>query len=231
MPYSKSKGRNDFETLSSDLFSLAREISFRRVKLSYEHKNLVYQSCIVLLSSAVEQYLKSFIEDLFYSYRSNGATLSQLPDNSRTFALFVKHRTVYESFINNRDETKALTKLNIKDPSYAIVDNSIILTNHVDPNKIVNDRKYPSIKNIKSLYNRIGIANIFSRANSIGRKDYELLLKSFLDIRETIAHQESQNLTFDDIKRNFKNISDLIDKLDRISYKEVCKMSGSKFWN
>jgi hypothetical protein len=230
MPYSKSKGREEFERLSNELLSLARQISFKKVLLSYEHKNLIYQSCIVLLSSSFEQYLKELIEDLFFNYRAKGASLLELPNNTRTFSLFRRHRTVFESFINNRDEAAVLEKLNVTNSYYSIINGSVPFTNHIDPKDIVNDKKYPSPKNLKILFNRIGVKNIFNLINRAGGKDYELILRSFLDIRETIAHQESTDLTFEDVRRNFTNIVDLIDKLDRATFMQVCKTSGMKFW-
>ncbi len=231
MPYSRSRARREFETNYIKLLSLARQISYKNVKLSYDHKNMIYQSSMVLLCSSLEEYLRVFIEDMFYRYRTNGASLSEIPLNPRTFSLFHKQRTIYEAFIHNRDETKVLEKLKISNPSlYAVIDDNEIYTNHVDAKSIVNDKKYPSPKNIKILYNRIGVKNIFSETNRIGKKDYDFILRSFLDVRETIAHQESTDLTFEDVKRNFENIKDFLDKLDRTTYKHICNVSGQRFW-
>ncbi len=231
MPYSKSRARLEFENKSHELISLARQISYKNVTLSYEHKNLIFQSTVVLLCSSLEEYLRVFVEDLFFSYKSQSATLAEIPVNPRTFALFHKQRTIYEGFINNRDEGKTLDKLNVTNTHlYSVVDPTQTLVHHIDSKIIVNDKKYPSPKNLKILFNRIGIRNIFSETDRAGRKDYELILRSFLDVRETIAHQESTDLTFEDVKRNFKNIIDLLDKIDRISFRHVCKISGKKYW-
>ena len=231
MPYSKSRARREFETTYSELLSLARQISYRNVILSYDHKNMIFQSSIVLLCSSLEEYLRVFVEDMFFKYRSNGARLSEIPLNPRTFSLFHKQRTIYEGFIHNRDETKVLERLNVTNSHiYSVVEDNVTLTNHIDPKTIVNDKKYPSPKNIKILFNRLGIKNIFAETNRIGRKDYELLLRSFLDVRETIAHQESTDLTFVDVKRNFENIKDFLDKLDRTTYRHICEVSGQKYW-
>jgi hypothetical protein len=230
MPYSKSRARQEFEQKSVELISLARQISYKNVALSYEHKNLIFQSTIVLLCSSLEEYLRVFVEDLFFSYRSQSASISEIPANPRTFSLFQKQRTIYEGFINNRDEFKTLEKLNVTNRHiYSVVDETQTFVNHIDSKTIVNDKKYPSPKNIKILFNRIGIRSIFSETDRVGKKNYELILRSFLDVRETIAHRASTDLTFKDIKRNFKNVSDLLDKLDRASYGHVCNISGQKY--
>jgi len=231
MPYKKSKARQEFETKSIQLLALARQISYKNVSLLYDHKNLIFQSTIVLLCSSLEEYLREFVEDLFFNYRSQGARLSEIPSNPRTFSLFARQRAIYEAYIQNKDEVKILEKLDISNLFlYSVIDNNVVFNNNIDPKSIANDKKYPSPKNLRILYNRIGLKGIFSHLNSRGRKDYELLLRSFLDIRETIAHQTSTPLTFTDVQRNFSNINDLLDKLDRSAFQHICKSSGQKYW-
>jgi hypothetical protein len=231
MPYKKSNSRIEFEQKVDELYNLAKVISYKNITLSYEHKNLIYQSCVVLLCSSVEEYLKVFIDDLFFNYKTKNTTLSKIPINSRTLSLFHKQKTIYEAFIHNRDETRVLEKLTVDNMNlYSLIDSSIQLSNHIDSRIISNDKKYPSPKNLKILFNRIGLKNIFNVINRLGSKDYELMLRSFLDTRETIAHQQSISLTFDDLKRSFLNIKDLIDKLDRASFSHICKASGIAYW-
>ena len=230
MAYSKSKARKEFESTLDELLSLSRGISYQKFKLSYAHKNLIYQSSIVLLSSAIEEYLRVFVEDLFYSYKLKNATLSQIHASSRSFSLFNNQRAFYEAFIHTRDEPKILERLDIKNSCFTVINDNETFINQVDSKKIVFDKKYPSVKNIKILYNRLGIKNVFGIINPKGGKDYAFILTSFLDIRETIAHQESTDLTFNDVKRNFFYIGELINQLDRVSYSMVCSTSGKKFW-
>lgn len=73
MPYSKSRARKDFEMESVKLLKLAKKVSFKSSPLTYDHKQLINQSCIFLLSARIEDYTKNLIEDLIYSYRTNGA--------------------------------------------------------------------------------------------------------------------------------------------------------------
>ncbi len=230
MPYKKSKARKEFEQSLEELFSLARSISYQKIKLSYDHKNLIYQSSIVLLSSAIEEYLRVFVEDLFYSYKINNSTLSQIHRNSRSFSLFSNQRAFYEAFVHTRDEPKILDKLDIKNFCFSVINDHETFVNQIDAKKIVFDRKYPSVKNIKILYNRLGIKNIFSVINNKGGKDFGFILTSFLDIREMIAHQESTDLTFTDVKRNFIYINEFINQLDRVAFGMVCSTSGNSFW-
>lgn len=231
MAYTKSKARKEFERTHKELLSLSRGISYKKIELSYEHKNLIYQSSIVLLSSAIEKYLSVFVEDLFYHYKLKNATLAQIHSSSRSFSLFNNQRALYEAFIHTRDEPRILQKLDVKNFCFKVINDNEIFVNQIDAKKIVFDKKYPSVKNMKILFNRLGIKDVFSIINPKGGKDFAFILTSFLDIRETIAHQESTDLTFSDVIRNFQYIEELINQLDRVAFKMVCSTSGISFWH
>jgi hypothetical protein len=230
MPYKKSRARVEFENEAGNLLALSRKISYNKVQLDYQHKNLIYQSAIVLLSSAIEEYLRNVMEDLFHNYRIKGATLSKIPENARTYSLFINQKHHFEQFIFQKNESKILNDLKISNPLYGVVDGNALYDDHVTAIGILDGKKYPSPENVKALYNRIGIKDIFHSIRVGSPTDYRLVLASFLDIRQTIAHQQSINLTFIDIKRNFTHIHELINKLDRALYFHICRTSGQTFW-
>ena len=91
--------------------------------------------------------------------------------------------------------------------------------------------KYPSVKNLKILYIRIGINDIFNEVARRGQKDYKSQLESFLSIREAIAHQEAPVMTFQDVERHLDNLIDFINKIDRVVYSHITKISGEGYWS
>ncbi len=231
MAYRKSSARIEFENKSSELLQLAKNISYKRVKLSYKHKNLIYQAAIVLLCASFEEYLKCFVEDLIYQYKTKSAKLSELPQNIRAYGLLVNQQDIFKRFFISSGEKPALDELNNSSRFiYSILNDDEVFNNHIHSQSIHSKRKYPNPNNIKILYNRLGISNIFSRINSRGRKDYELIVSAFLDVRSSIAHQAIINLTIEDIERHFVNVIDVINQLDRIAHSHCCKVSNSKYW-
>lgn len=92
------------------------------------------------------------------------------------------------------------------------------------------DKKYPSVENIKTLYYRLGIDNIFNNINSKGHKSYQLLLKSFTDKREAIAHQGAISLTYNDAVEQIKSIQEFVRMLDKELCSLCCRLAGSNFW-
>lgn len=230
MPYSKSRARKEFEIELHKLLRLAKKISYKSSPLTYDHKQLINQSCIFLLSARIEDYTKNLIEDLIYSYRKNGARLEHIPKRLRTKALLDKQVHPFRNYYNSEDERALLKSISIENNYYEITDGSIAFASQVNSFNIIGTNKYPSIKNLRILYHRLGINDIITELNRKARKDIKTSIESFLSLRESIAHQGASAITFDDIKRHFRNIQEVISHIDRIIYLHISKESGVIFW-
>lgn len=230
MPYSKSTARKDFELETVKLKKLAKKISFKSSSLSYEYKQLVYQSCIFLLCARIEDYTKKLIENILYNYRHQGALLSHLPENIRTKALIDTQKPHFKNYYNQSDEKKLIENLRISNNCYDILNDKQLYTNQIKPHHIIGTNKYPSVKNLKILYNRLGIEDIIKQININSQKDLKTSFESFLSLRESIAHQSTNSITFEDIDRHFQNVLNYINHIDRIIYKHICKTSKSTYW-
>lgn len=230
MSYSKSRARKDFEIESNKLIKLAKKVSFKSSPLTYDHRQLINQSCIFLLSARIEDYIKNLIEDLIYSYRHNGAILEHIPKNIKTKALLDNQLNHFRHYYTSSDERTLLKNISIENNYYQITDNTISFTSQVHPSNIIGTNKYPSIKNLKILYNRLGISDIITELNRRSKKDIKTAIESFLSLRESIAHQGAPAITFSDIERHFKNINEAINYLDRVVYSHIKKESGDTYW-
>ena len=233
MSYSKSKCRADYEALSVNLRSLADSTNrIQTAYLSYDHKNLIYQALVVLLSSAIEEYNKCVIEDWFYQLRIQNAQMSQIPDNARIYGLI--HRTAphYRNYLYKiENESVLIDQLDrAKNDIHNLVnDNSVFTTSYL-AKELWGDKKYPSVKNMCVLYNRIGIKNIFQSIEARYHHNYRTQLDSLLSIREAIAHAGSTTVTYTDIVGHIDNVDELINKLDRVLYTHCCFEAGSQYW-
>jgi hypothetical protein len=230
MPYSKSRARKDFESESKKLVKLAKRVSFKSSPLTYDHKQLINQSSIFLLSARIEDYTKNLVEDLIYSFRTKGAVLEHIPKNLRTKALLDKQVNHFRNYYNSSDERALLRNISIDNNYYEIIDGTISFSAQVQPSNIIGTNKYPSIKNLRILYNRLGINDIIIELNRKSKKDIKTAIESFLSLRESIAHQGAPAITFGDIERHFKNINESVNYIDRVVYSHIKKESGDKYW-
>ncbi|MCD7973371.1 MAG: hypothetical protein LUG18_12035 [Candidatus Azobacteroides sp.] len=230
MPYCKSSAREEFELELERLKKLAKKTTFKSAFFSYDHEQLIYQSCIFLLCARIEDYTKNLIDNILYNYRQKGAILSELPENARTKALIDSQKVHFKNFYNNTDEKKLIESLRISNSCYKLILDNSSFKSQINSYNIISTNKYPSIKNLKILYHRIGIQDIVKQINIESKKDLKTAFESFLSLRESIAHQNSNNLTFNDIERHFFNVKQYINYIDRIVYKHICKNSKSLFW-
>ncbi|RYE26544.1 MAG: hypothetical protein EOP51_00315 [Sphingobacteriales bacterium] len=230
MPYSKSRSRKEFEIEAIKLLKLAKKVSYKSSPLTYDHKQLVNQSCIFLLSARIEDFTKVLIEDLLYSYRTNGAQLRHVPKNVRTKTLLDKQVNYYRSYYNSADERMLLKNISISSSYYNLMDDTANFTNQISSGNIIGTNKYPSIKNLRILYHRIGINDITNDINRKARKDVKTNIESFLSLRESIAHQGGSAITYADVNRHIKNIIEAVNHIDRIVYSHVKKESGNGYW-
>ncbi|WP_339680708.1 HEPN domain-containing protein [Cyclobacterium marinum] len=231
MSYKKSQARIDFETGTKSLKQVAKKVSYKSSPLNYDQKLLIFQSSIFLMSAKIEEYTKVLIEKIIFNYKSKNAFMSKIPVNIRTKALIDNQLVHYKNFNHNTDERKLIEKINCAKSYYEILNPDNCFSNYINSENVIATNKYPSVKNIKILYFRIGINDIFNEVAKRGRKDYKSQLESFLSIREAIAHQEAPVLTYQDVERHLDNLVDLIRKIDRVVYSHIIKSSGEIFWN
>lgn len=231
MPYKKSQARIDFETGSKSLKQVIKKVSYKSSPLKYEQKLLIYQSTMFLMSAKLEEYTKTLIEDLIFSYKSNNASMSEIPDNIKTKTIIDNQLNHYKNYNHNSDEKKLLEKISCTKDYYNVLNSSSPFTNNINSHTVIATNKYPSVKNMKILYFRIGIPDIFNGIAKKGKKDFKSFLESFLSIREAIAHQEAPTLTHQDTERHINNLCEMISNIDRVVYSHIAKTSGEKYWS
>ena len=230
MPYSKSRARKDFEHYISNLKRSVRLISLKKSVNSYDIKLMIYHSSLFLLSAAIEEYLKELISDWIYELNNSGADTGHLPIETRTYILMHKQFPEYKKYLFQEEERAAINNLKIDKPYYNLVGSGNDIPDEFTLERMLDRRKYPSIKNLKVLFKRIGINNVFVEVNMRAKKNLETSLDSFLSIREAIAHQNAPQLTVNDVKRHFDNITLLISYIDRVTYSQIVRISGIAIW-
>ena len=233
MSYTKSNARVVFESFTTQLMSLATSTNkINAAFFSYGHKNLVYQSIFVSLCSAIEEYHKTIIEDWFYQLKASNVPMAKIHDNTRLFCLLFGTEQDFKNFLFDRDnEKKTIEKLVLKK---SILKKCIDDNEHFDMDwlarNVWSNKKYPSTKNITTLYNRLGISNIFEELKKLKHKDYKMQLDSLLSIRESIAHVGAGAVTFYDVKKHVNFVKEFVYLLDKELYKHCCRVAGSAYW-
>lgn len=230
MPYSKSLARKDFESNISLILKACKESKLKKNGLSELALNMILHAAIFKVSALLEEYIKNIITDWLFLVQRNSCLNKELPENLRWFLAANSQINIFRNFLHQQNEEKLIENIKEKKTNLAIIDDNKFVANSLDPRRVVGDRKYPSTKNIKALFIRIGIPKIFEIINKKRGKDFKLITQSFLDIREAIAHQNPPNLPYSDIRMHLHNMLDFVGTLDRVLFNHIIAHSGVSYW-
>ena len=231
MAYVKSASRKQFEQIHLSLLEQVRYVSkIKELRADIVHS--VYNNAIFRASAAFEDYIKEVLEDWIDMLNNNNGCLSHLPDEIILFSLFKNQEKNFINYVSHGSESMMMSDLNkCKDKLQALSSPDTPVKPVIVSKQLIMDKKYPSKKNIKLLFNRFGIKDIFKAMTVKGKKDYEFMLQSFSDSRTELAHSySSTNITKDTVIDNLNNVKEIVQILDRILYTHICAKSGSKYW-
>lgn len=229
MAYSRSLARQDFLKNILEIQTVSRKADYKKSNVPESALEMIYQAAIFKACAYLEEYLKSIIQDWLYLVEQNGYTCAQIPNNLRLFLISKGQEGAYKAFIFQGDEKALLKKLD-KNKYTPLLNLASPVKGLLDTNLVVGDRKYPSIKNIRRLFVRIGINKIFEDMQRRYSVNHTKPLQSFLDVREAIAHQNPPNLTYADVKMHLEHLRKLVNDLDRTIYSHVVRETGLDCW-
>jgi len=89
---------------------------------------------------------------------------------------------------------------------------------------------YPSFKNIKRLFGRVGIVDIEARLNRALRGDLETLVGNFQDLRTALAHSAPPSITMKDVRDRLKDQVKLVSAIDKILHSHIMNHGGPACW-
>jgi len=167
MPYTKSQARKTFDEEIDKMISVIRS-TFRNIHSTNDIKEYVLSCSVMLCSAKLETYFEDFFDTWIHKVNALRLTDSHLPKNLRAVPL------------NQTSINKAFKRLIIENNESAIIDSIIsdfsnknfLLTDDTQvlpvlySKRIYENKKYPSPENLKTMFKRIGINNIFSELNT-----------------------------------------------------------------
>jgi hypothetical protein len=228
MRYSVSATRVDFEERIESLLAACRRAS----KLPTSEnvlQTMVYQCAVFQTSAALETYIKLLIESWIQLLKNQNKG-SQIPDATAGFIYASKIRRSFHRFIHDNDEG-AVNKAVFDVHSHWPVLNKIDEVPSFFDGKIIHDKvAYPSLKNLKRLFNRLGIPGIEDKVGQVLRRDAAVMIENFQSVRTSLAHSAPITVTIVDVKRLLDEMRSLVRALDRIFFKHVMSHGGPTCW-
>lgn len=228
MPYAKSVYRRDFETRVRDLLNEARNAQ----RLPPERgaiRDMVFQCAIFQTSAALEVYIKLLIEGWVFALKTQNKS-ADLPDLPRGFLITSRLRKHFDQFAYTGDEAQILRSIPREYQAWPIFDPNFLFPPYFDGKLFHEKTAYPSFKNLKRLFLRVGIDNFQAQMNRLLKSDVETLVENFQSIRTALAHSSPPALTLLDVKNNLADMDRLVRCIDRVFFRHVARHGGVVCW-
>jgi hypothetical protein len=232
MPYRMSSARKAFDAEVAQLVTDLRS-AHQGKALNATMRTHIVCSCVLLGMARLEVYVADLITDWLNEVNGSGVVSSRLPQRLRAFYLHDSGVVnAFKSLLVSEDEGSFLTSVggSLSSASYHLaIDTSP--APKLYPKRLIEDKKYPSPKNVHRLFYRVGFESIFNELNRSAKADMKLILQSFNDIRTAVAHEGvPPGASYKDIIRHLRDVQRFVYHLDRVMYKHVSVHSGSATW-
>lgn len=233
MPYFKSESRIAFDKEIGCILLVVAQACRRKSSVHGSVRDYVLCCAILLCSAKLEEYIQGILSDWALAITGCGKQVDCLPGNLRAF-LLASPATVngYRHYVAYNDEKELISSLSatLGKPHNQFAVNGASIPS-IQGGQLYRDRKYPSPKNVRVLFNRLGVPNVFDQLNRSAKRDTEYVLQSFNDIRTSVAHNGiPSGLNAQDIKRHVLDVQMLVSHLDRLLFRHVCETTGHSCW-
>ncbi len=229
MRYRKSGSRLLFDDRVQYLTKKANKANTLDAKHA-DLRDIVFQCCILHFSAALESYIKLVIEAWVFRLNDPKKNASNIPLRTRAYAAAHQISSHFSKYVIDKNELALNKCLEKETELWPFLCGSGALHKGFNSSIILKDNKYPSVKNIKRLFSRIGIDNIFHRLGGLCNTDVELKIDSFQSMRTALAHDAPPDVTIVDVRNYGRDMKMIVGAIDRVLCSHLSTMSGPDCW-
>lgn len=189
------------------------------------------QCSILQGSAATEEYIKAIFDAwVFNLSRRDEVKSVHIPIRIRSLMAKSKLEPSFSRYVSNSDERELLHRLAIDTESWVLMSGDAPIPRYFAGSSVYMDKKYPSEKNIKAIFYRIGIDNPMDRLSAIMKADAEYSITAFNSIRTALAHESPPSITYNDVIENLDRIRSLVRAIDRLLFFGLKEASKIDCW-
>ena len=230
MPYARSAARKAFHVRATELRRSFRYAKVRPQALRTDIRMLVFHASVFHLSAAFEDYVLQSLTSWMYELQLQHKPNASLPTRLRHLLFLKANEGTLRNLIVTGSEREALDKLSTAHSGLGWLDQAIELPTYPFYTSVIREKKFPSPDNLDFLFSRFGLSNVLGEMSARTSSDIPLKMKSFMDVRNAIAHEFPPNITEEDLENYFESISLWVSTIDRILFSYVVRCSGSSCW-
>jgi hypothetical protein len=230
VPYAPSAARTKADGRITALRSPFIYAKIRTRSLPTDVRDSIFQNSVFQLSAVLEDYLLDVLSHWFTKLLTGKATNSLMPVVTRAVTLLRIQEELFRRYFGDRDEAGLADRMAASSTYYSLLREADQVPTAEFEKLLVKDKKFPSVRNFRALFRRMGLPNMISMMSKRMKTDFELNLRAFMDIRNALAHENPPSITDVDVARYFRQMARWINAIDRQFYKHVTKISGEAYW-
>jgi len=215
--YETSSARIEFLRSLEEIENVIRKIAPPK-RIDPDLKNYMHGAAILFLSAKLENYISDLFEGIAQEICRNCAQSNKLPKALLGW-IFLNdgNEIISKRYIANSDEGEYISSTGDKVHEVISTFPATYITH--ERTRGISNKSYPSVKNVKRMYKRLGVNSIFNLLNRRLRRDVEADLKSLNDIRGSLAHSGITGThSYQDVKNLIKNTKDIVQWLDKETF-------------
>ena len=190
---------------------------------------MVYQCAIFQTSAAIETYLRLMIEGWAQKLRAQRKGMA-LPVSIRGFLAIQKLQPLFEQLAYKKDDSQVILRIQQEHQSWPILNVSEEIPSPFNGSLIYAKSTYPSYKNIKKLFARLGMPPVEASLNRRLGRDVETMIENFQSLRTALAHSSPPSITLLDVRGRLEDMRLLISAIDRALHSHVVRHGGATCW-
>lgn len=230
MPYSRSTARNTFQSRANELRSSFRYAKVRPFAMPGDIRTLIFHASVFHLSAFFEDYLLQSLSGWMFELQSRSATSDRLPSRLRNLLFIRNNEGTLRKFVISGSEKELLDRMDGPRNGLSWLDDGSAIPLHAFYESLIKEKKFPTPENIDVLFGRFGLKNVIAEVSKRTKSDVSLKLRSFLDVRNAIAHEFPPGITEEDLEDFFASLSKWVGVIDRLLFSHVVRCSGAECW-
>ncbi|WP_457586654.1 HEPN domain-containing protein [Ensifer canadensis] len=228
MAYKPSQHLVNFEARTKQL-SANCQAANKFSQTQRDLRDMIFQCAIFQTCAALETYLKLLVESWIQDLRRNSLENS-LPNVSRGYLAAKKFEKHFTKFAFSGHELSLVEGIVKEHEQWPVLNAGNQFPHYFDGAVLHSETTYPTLKNIKRLFSRLGIATVEAALAKRLKRDVDAMIEGFQGVRTALAHSAPPDLTLPDVKRLVKDMKDLARAIDRIFYSHVLRHGGAACW-
>jgi hypothetical protein len=233
MPYKTSRARRNLQRVYSEIRGRLRTAQSPDVEPAI--REYVIAAAIFLAHAEIENYVADLFSAFAAGVHAKGVKGSNLPGRlqSHLFLAKANARTAFASVLGGSSEKQLLDAFTIalRGPPGTVVNDAVVMT-LFSGEEICGKLRYPSSDNLKKLFSRVGVDNVFGRLSALLKQDAEALLQSLGSLRTQLAHTGTlPGVSSRDVRDRIRGAEHLVGAIDRLMFKVTSAHFGSAVWS